>query len=50
MSSRLEVVDAENALRQAEFNYAQAIFDHLNAQADLDLAIGKVPLVDDIEP
>ncbi|MFC1628824.1 TolC family protein, partial [Gemmatimonadota bacterium] len=50
VSSRLEVVDAENALRQAEFNYAQAVFDHLNAQADLDLAIGKVPLVDDIEP
>ncbi|MFC1545564.1 TolC family protein [Gemmatimonadota bacterium] len=50
VSSRLEVVDAENALRQAEFNYAQAIFDHLNTQADLDLAIGKVPLVDDIKP
>jgi outer membrane protein TolC len=50
VSSRLEVVDAENALRQAEFNYAQAVFDHLNAQADLDLAIGTVPLVDDIEP
>lgn len=49
VSSRLEVVDAENALRQAEFNYAQAVFDHLNTQADLDLAIGKVPLVDDIE-
>ncbi len=49
VSSRLEVVDAENALRQAEFNYAQAVFDHLNAQADLDLAIGKVPLVDDID-
>ncbi len=50
VSSRLEVVDAENALRQAEFNYAQAVFDHLNTQADLDLAIGSVPLVDDIEP
>ena len=47
VSSRLEVVDAENALRIAEFNYAQAIFDHLNAQADLDLAIGQVPLVDE---
>ncbi|MFC1530492.1 TolC family protein [Gemmatimonadota bacterium] len=50
VSSRLEVVDAENALRQAEFNYAQAVFDYLNTQADLDLAIGSVPLVDDIEP
>ncbi len=47
VSSRLEVVDAENALRMAEFNYAQAVYDHLNAQADLDLAIGQVPLVDE---
>lgn len=45
VSSRLEVVDAENALRTAEFNYAQVVFDHLNTQADLDLAIGQVPLV-----
>ena len=45
VSSRLEVVDAENALRMAEFNYAQAVFDHLNAQADVDMAIGQVPLV-----
>jgi outer membrane protein TolC len=48
VSSRLEVVDAENALRQAEFNFAQAVYDHLNAQADFDLAVGRVPLVDDI--
>jgi outer membrane protein TolC len=47
VSSRLEVVDAENALRQAEFNFAQAVYDHLNAQADFDLAVGRVPLVDD---
>ena len=48
VSSRLEVVDAENALRQAEFNFAQAVYDHLNAQADFDQAVGRVPLVDDI--
>lgn len=48
VGSRLEVVDAENALRQAQFNYAQAIFDYLNAQADLDLAVGRVPLVDEV--
>ncbi len=48
ISSRLEVVDAENALRLAEFNYAQAVYDHLVAQADLDLAIGRVPLVDEL--
>lgn len=46
VSSRLEVVDAENALRLAEFNYARAVFDHLSAQADLDLAMGTVPMVD----
>jgi outer membrane protein TolC len=50
VGSRLEVVDAENALRLAEFNYAQAVFDHLNAQADLDMAIGRVPLVDEMIP
>ena len=48
VASRLEVVDAENALRMAEFNYAQAVFDHLNAQAELDLAVGQVPLVDEV--
>ncbi len=48
LGSRLEVVDAENALRLAEFNYAQSVYDHLNAQADLDLAVGRVPLVDEV--
>jgi len=48
VSSRLEVIDAENALRVSEFNYATAVFDHLNAQADLDLAVGRVPLVDEV--
>jgi outer membrane protein TolC len=50
VGSRLEIVDAENALRLAEFNHAQAVYDHLNAQADLDLAIGMVPLVDELIP
>lgn len=50
VSSRLDVVDAENALRQAEFNHAQAVYDHLIAQADFDLAIGRVPLVDKVIP
>ncbi|MFO7769627.1 MAG: TolC family protein [bacterium] len=48
VGSRLEVVDAENALRQAQFNYAQAVYDYLDAQADLDLAVGRVPLVDEV--
>jgi outer membrane protein len=47
MVSRLQVTDAELALRQSEFNYAQAVYDYLTAQARLDLAIGRVPMVDD---
>jgi outer membrane protein len=48
--SRLQVTDAELALRQSEFNYAQAVYDYLTAQARLDLAIGRVPMVDDGAP
>ncbi|MGD8495271.1 MAG: TolC family protein [Gemmatimonadales bacterium] len=44
--SRLEVTDAENALRQAELNYARAVYDYLAARARLDLAVGQVPAVD----
>jgi outer membrane protein len=47
VAGRLQVTDAELALRQSEFNYAQAVYDYLSAQAKLDLAIGRVPLVDD---
>ncbi len=43
---RLEVTEAELALRQAEQNYALAIYDYLVAQAQLDLAVGVVPAVD----
>jgi len=46
-AGQLQVTDAELALRQSEFNYAQAVHDYLTAQAQLDLAIGRVPLVDD---
>ena len=49
MSSQLELTDAEVALRQSEFNYAQAVFDFLIARAQLDQATGRVPLVD-VEP
>lgn len=44
--SRLEVTDAENALRQSELNYARAVYDYLVARAQLDLAVGQVPSVD----
>lgn len=43
LSGRLELTDAEVALRQSEFNYAQAVHDHLTARARLDQAVGDVP-------
>jgi outer membrane protein TolC len=43
---RLEVTEAELALRQAEVNYAVAVYDYLVAQARLDLAVGTVPMVE----
>ncbi|HUE77546.1 MAG TPA: TolC family protein [Longimicrobiales bacterium] len=46
VGSRLQLTDAELALRQSEFNYAQAVYDYLTAQARLDAAIGVVPMVD----
>jgi outer membrane protein len=47
IGSQLQVTDAELALRQSEFNYAQAVYDYLTAQARLDAAIGVVPMVDE---
>lgn len=49
LGSQLELTDAEVALRQSEFNYAQAVYDYLAARARLDEAAGRVPLVD-VEP
>jgi len=49
LSSQLELTDAEVALRQSEFNYAQAVYDYLAARARLDEAAGRVPLVDIVE-
>ena len=49
LGSQLELTDAEVALRQSEFNYAQAVYDYLAARARLDEAAGRVPLVD-LEP
>lgn len=43
VGSQLEVTDAENALRQSEFNYAEAVHDYLTARARLEEAIGVVP-------
>jgi outer membrane protein TolC len=47
LGSQLELTDAEVALRQSEFNYAQAVYDFLVARARLDAAAGRVPLVEE---
>lgn len=46
IGSQLELTDAEVALRQSEFNYAQAVYDYLVARAQLDAAVGLVPMGD----
>lgn len=43
IGSQLEITDAEVALRQSEFNYAEAVYDYLVAQARLEQAMGMVP-------
>ena len=50
LGSQLELTDSEVALRQSEFNYAQAVYDFLVAQANLDQAVGYVPMVDSDRP
>ena len=50
LGSQLELTDSEVALRQSEFNYAQAVYDFLVAQANLDQAVGYVPMVDSDGP
>jgi outer membrane protein TolC len=46
IGTQLELTDAEVALRQSEFNYAQAVHDYLVARARLDRATGMVPVAD----
>jgi outer membrane protein TolC len=43
LGSQLQISDAELALRQSEFNYAQAVYDYLSARSNLDAARGTVP-------
>ncbi len=46
VGSNIEVVDAENSLRQAQTNYYGAMFDAMVAKVDLDKAYGKLlPIV-----
>ncbi|TVP60322.1 MAG: TolC family protein, partial [Gemmatimonadales bacterium] len=44
LGSQLELTDAEVALRQSEFNYAEAVHDYLSARARLDELTGEVPI------
>jgi len=46
LAGQLELTDAEVALRQSEFNYAQAVYDYLVSRARLDTASGQVPLLE----
>ncbi len=42
VGSNMEVIDAENSLRQAQTNYYGAMFDAVVAKIDLDKAYGKL--------
>ncbi len=42
-ATQLEVNDAQLALTQAKVNRIQAVYDYLNASADLDQLIGRLP-------
>ncbi len=44
LGSQLELTDAEVALRQSEFNYAESVFDYLSARAQIDQLVGQVPI------
>ena len=44
LGSQLELTDAEVALRQSEFNYAEAVYDYLSARAQIDRIVGVVPV------
>lgn len=41
LGSQLQISDAELALRQSEFNYAQAVYDYLVARVRLEGAVGR---------
>ncbi|MDH4043919.1 MAG: TolC family protein [Gemmatimonadota bacterium] len=47
LGSQLQITDAELALQESEYNYAQAVFEHLIARSNLDAALGTVP--DDVD-
>jgi outer membrane protein TolC len=49
IGTQLELTDAEVALRQSEFNRAEAVYDYLVARARFEEAIGMVPLPESAE-
>jgi outer membrane protein len=42
-ATQLEVNDAQLALTQSKVNRIQAVYDYLNAAADLDQLVGRLP-------
>jgi outer membrane protein TolC len=42
VGSNIEVIDAENALREAQVNYYNALYDALISKVDLDKAFAKL--------
>jgi OMF family outer membrane factor len=49
LNTQFNALDSEVALRETEFNYAEAVYEVLVAQARLDQAVGLVPMIDVIE-
>jgi outer membrane protein len=49
VGSNLEVVEAESALREAQINYYNSLYDAVVAKIDLDKAYGKVITPSEIE-
>ena len=43
-SLAVQLTEAETALRESEFNHAQAVFDYLMSRRGLDAALGTVPV------
>ena len=50
VGSQLEISAAESVLLESQFNYAEAVHEYLAAASQLELAVGRVPLVDSAYP
>ena len=46
VGAQLDVIAAESVLRQSQFGYARAVYDHLSAASRLEVTTGVVPLAD----